>query len=331
VDFPLSSGDRWIIDYRPTADYPAIRRPPWLAGLLWIGFVLSLILGVLAYQFLRLRDYSSALAVANRELQARVRQLSARDQELREANDALEERVRTRTQQLEDALQDLEAFSRSVSHDLRSPIGAILNFAGILEEDYAGRLDDKAVRMLQRIRSCGGSATALLDRLVEFAWADRQDSGAIRVDMTALVRGAFQEAVAGEPEGRDVSFVLRELPPAQGDPELLRRVFTSLLGNALKYTRGRQSRRIEVGSSPPEGERNVYYVADNGIGFDPGRESDLFRPFRRLHHEAEHQGLGLGLAIAAKIVRKQGGRIWAESDGANGASFYLALPRDGRA
>jgi signal transduction histidine kinase len=324
---PLPTGSEWTIRYQPTENYWQAMSSPWPNYFLITGLMLSLALGALAFQFMRLREYSSVLAEANRALDAQVRELQARDAELSRVNQDLETRVARRTYELEDTLRDLETFSHSVSHDLRSPIGAVLNLVAILEEDYSGRIDDEGMKLLGRIRNSAHSAVRLLNELVQLTWAGSSTEERKTIEMTAVARAAFSDAVTSDTDGAKVQFETNDLPRAQGDPALIERVFTNLFSNALKYTRGQENRRILVQGT--EGaEENTYIVSDNGIGFDPEQASRLFEPFRRLHSGGKYEGTGLGLAIAAKIVRRHGGRMWAESDGANGARFSFTLPAE---
>ena len=324
---PLPTGSEWTIRYQPTQNYWDAMRSPWPNYFLITGLMLSLALGALAFQFMRLREYSSVLADANRALDAQVRELQARDSELSRVNQDLETRVARRTYELEDTLRDLETFSHSVSHDLRSPIGAVLNLVAILEEDYAGHIDEEGMRLLGRIRNSAHSAVRLLNELVQLTWAGSSTEERKTIEMTQIARAAFSDAVTSDTDGAKVLFEAAELPPAMGDPALIERVFTNLFSNALKYTRGQENRSVFVQGATGDGE-NTYTVSDNGIGFDPEQASRLFEPFRRLHSGGKYEGTGLGLAIAAKIVRRHGGRMWAESDGSSGARFSFTLPAE---
>jgi signal transduction histidine kinase len=235
-----------------------------------------------------------------------------------------EAEVRATSEELREAVAHLEAFSHSISHDLRSPIGTVLNYTAVLEEDYGSRLDEEGVVILNRMRTSAQTAVRLLDQLVQFAWVGRHEGEDRRLDMNALAREAYAEVAAGGEGAADVEFHLEDLPPARGNAALLVRVYRNLFSNAVKFTRGRPGRRIEVGAIPGEPE-TTYFVRDNGMGFDPSRKDEVFQPFRRLTRAREYEGTGLGLAIVARIVRKHGGRIWAESDGTNGARFCFTL------
>jgi signal transduction histidine kinase len=239
-----------------------------------------------------------------------------------------EEALRSASAQLREAMTELEAFSHSISHDLRSPIGAVLNYATIIEQDRGDRLDDEGLRLLRRIRASGEAAVRLLDQLVRFVWVEREGEERQNVDMTSLAREAFAELAEGSENPGEVRLEVADLPPAHGSPAMLLRVFRNLFSNAVKFTRGREERRIHV-EGMAGGEENTYVVSDNGIGFDPGLAGALYQPFRRLGTTVDSEGSGLGLAIVAKIVRRHGGRVWAESDGASGARFCFTLPNNG--
>ena len=321
----LLPGKEWTVEYAPTHDYLASTGSRWADYFLFTGILLSLALGAIVYQILRLREYSGVLAEANRALDAQVRQLSERDRELSRMNQELESRVVSRTAELHEALRELETFSHSLSHDLRSPVGAVINFTAILEEDYGGQLGEEGLRLLSRIRSSADSAVRLLNELVQLTWVGQGELERSELDMTELARSAFAEALTGDRAASGAELELEPLPRAYADPTLVPRVFANLFSNALKYSRGQDVRRVRVTGSA-SGAESVYCVADNGIGFDPALAHTLFEPFKRLHPAAEFEGAGLGLAIAAKIVRRQGGRMWAESDGQSGASVFFSLP-----
>ena len=321
------AGSTLRAELAPSDDLVRQIATPWPRVFLATGAILSIALGLLLLQFLRLRDFSAALGRTNRDLDVQLVELSDRDRALRELNEVLEQRVRDRTAELSRALHEVETFSHSVSHDLRSPMGAILNFAAVLEEDYRARLDAEGARLLERIRSAAGRANQLLDALVEFAASGSDPEEMRAVDMTELAQRAFTEARGREGEG-EIRFALAPLPAAWADPHLVHRLFVNLFGNALKFTRGREPRVIEAGGAEGSDESR-YWVRDNGCGFEPARATELFEPFRRLHG-TDVEGAGLGLAIVARSVSRMGGRVWAESDGASGATFHFTLTRPDR-
>ncbi len=319
------SGAPLRVDLTPSDEFVRQVTRQWPLLFLITGVFLSLAIGALVVQFLRLRDFSLALEQTNRDLDARLTELSKRDQELRSLNDELGERVQQRTAELSRALREVETFNHSVSHDLRSPIGAILNFAALLEEDHGQGIDPEARRLLERIHSAAGRANQLLDSLAEFSSAEVEPGDVRVLDMNDLAERAFAEASARESGREEIDFTVGDLPPARGEPGLVQRVFVNLIGNALKYSRGRAPRVVRVGGHVENGEA-VYCVTDNGCGFDPAHEAEVFQAFRRLHG-SDIEGSGLGLAIVAKVVGRLGGRVWARSDGANGASFYFTLSK----
>jgi signal transduction histidine kinase len=201
----------------------------------------------------------------------------------------------------------------------------VLNYAQILEHDGGRPLDQEMLLMLRRIRASGESAVHLLDQLVRFIAVERDEEEPQSIDMTALAREAFEGLGESGEDADGVELCLAQLPAARGRPGLLLRVFTNLFSNAVKFTRGREHRHIRVEGQVGRHEI-TYIVSDNGLGFDPGLGAALYQPFQRLGGGTE--GSGLGLAIVAKIVRRHGGRVWAESDGSSGASFCFTLPRE---
>lgn len=297
----------------------------WPALFVFAGGLFSLALGALLISFLRQRDLSVALGGSVQELDRRLEEISVRERELREVNEALNDRVQERTVALTRALRELETLNHSVSHDLRSPIGAIMNFTAVLEEDVGPRLEPEQRRFLERIRSAAGRANQLLDALSEYMSSNAPALRMRTLDMSSLVRGALAEAQGREPGGTRGEFDIAPLPPALGDPDLVHRVLVNLLGNALKYSRDRDPRRVSVSGREEAGEA-VFNIHDNGRGFDPARAVDLFQPFHRLH-DIDVEGSGLGLAIVSRLVSGMGGRVWADSDGATMAVFSFTLPR----
>src|SRR5579875_2195699 len=228
---------------------------------------------------------------------------------------------------LEAANQDLEAFSYSVSHDLRAPLRAIDGFARILEEDHAARLDAEGRRVLKVIRDNAAQMGRLIDDLLALARLGRKDLEATSIDMTALVGEVIAE-IRGEEPAHPMTARIAALVPAAGDPGMVRQVLANLLRNAWKFTRGRAEPSVEV-SCAPNGTEVAYAVRDNGVGFDMAHADKLFGIFQRLHRTDEFEGNGIGLALVRRIVERHGGRVWAEAAPDRGATFYFTLPRGG--
>ena len=236
----------------------------------------------------------------------------------------LEQRVRQRTAQLEAANRELEAFAYSVSHDLRAPLRAVDGFARVVEEEQGVNLNETARHALTVIRDETSRMSRLIHHLLELARVGRQAVHAIDTDMSALAREAFARLPNSE-AAPEVDFQVGSLPAVQGDPTLLRQVWSNLLDNALKYTRRRPRAEIRIEGWKHEGEI-VYAVRDNGAGFDMQQVDRLFRAFQRLHSSDEFEGSGVGLALVQRIVHRHGGRVWAESFPDRGASFFFTLP-----
>jgi light-regulated signal transduction histidine kinase (bacteriophytochrome) len=238
----------------------------------------------------------------------------------------LERRVAERTADLEAANRELEAFSYSVSHDLRAPLRAADGFSRILQEDYAASLDEKAHRYLDLVRDSTQRMGRLIDDLLAFSRLGRQEIVRRRVRPEAIARQALDE-LDSERAGRAVEIQIDDMAEVTADPGLLRQVYVNLLSNALKFTRARTPAIIRVGSCPVDGGR-AYFVHDNGAGFDMTYADKLFGVFQRLHRQEEYEGTGVGLAIVQRVVHRHGGRVWAEGAVDEGATFYFTLPEE---
>lgn len=228
------------------------------------------------------------------------------------------------TAQLENTNKELEAFSYSVSHDLRAPLRGIDGFSRVVLEDYAEKLDDEGRRYLNIIRSNTQKMGQLIDDLLLFSRLGRQELRASGIDMGKLAKAVSEELKLAVPE-RKLKFNIDALLPAQGDQAMIRQVFVNLLSNAVKFTRPKERAVIEV-DGRSEGNENVYTVKDNGVGFDMQYVNKLFGVFQRLHSSEEFEGTGVGLAIVQRIIHRHGGRVWAEGKVGEGARFYFSLP-----
>jgi len=242
--------------------------------------------------------------------------------QLRREKAALEHSLRRRTAELEAANRDLEAFSYSVSHDLRAPLRAVDGFARILEEDHAGQLDEEGRRLLGIVRNGAVDMGRLIEDLLEFSASGRQPLRVKEVDMQALA-GQAAALFTGEYPGVDLR--IGALPAAMGDESLLKQVWANLIGNALKYSSKVPAPRVEVGGEADSRLRR-YWVRDNGAGFKMEAYDRLFSPFRRLHGAEEFPGTGIGLALSKRIVLRHEGRIWGEGKEGEGATFWFELP-----
>jgi PAS domain S-box-containing protein len=248
-----------------------------------------------------------------KEAEAAVRKLTAE----------LEERVRERTAQLETANRELEAFAYSVSHDLRAPLRAMSGFSHLLLEYYGEKLDDQGRHYLQRMDQVSQRMGKLIDDLLSLSRLTRVEMRRGRVDLSAMAQVIAAELQEREP-GREVEFVISERLVARGDPQLLRVVLENLLGNAWKFTAKHSQARIEFGRLNQKG-KPVYFVRDDGVGFDMAYVEKIFKAFQRLYPSDEFEGSGIGLATVDRIITRHGGEVWAEGEVGKGATFYFTL------
>lgn len=246
--------------------------------------------------------------------------------EIRRLNSELEERVIKRTAELEAANKELEAFSYSVSHDLRAPLRAVNGFAGIVLEDFGPQLPEEGRHYLERIREGGQRMGELIDDLLAFSRLNRQTVNRQLVDTSRLAQNVLDE-LKSQYDGRRVEIKIGDLPACHGDAALLKQAWVNLISNAIKYSRGRDPAMVEIGCARENGD-DIFFIRDNGAGFDMQYANKLFGVFQRLHRSDEFEGTGVGLAIVQRIVHRHGGRIWADAKVNQGATFYFTLERE---
>ena len=273
----------------------------------------------------RVEERTAELKEAVEQLQDEMAMRQDVEEELQVANEELEMRVRERTAELEATNQELESFSYSVAHDLKTPIRAIEGYSRMLTGEHADKLDAEALRLLKVICTNTRIMAQLIDDLLGLSRLTRQPMRKIDIHVGNMATQVF-ERLKSQASGRNLQLTVNHLPTAYADHSLLYQVMMNILGNAIKYTKSRETAIIEVGGHT-DGNENIYYVKDNGIGFDERYANNLFGPFQRLHGLEEYEGTGIGLAIVQRIIQKHGGRVWAEGKVDTGATFYFALPK----
>jgi signal transduction histidine kinase len=262
------------------------------------------------------------VAERTRSLEAEIAERKRAELEVKELNAGLERRVLERTGELQSTIRDLQTFSYSVSHDLRAPLRSINSLATMLVEDFGDLLGGEGRRLLDTILKRTVDMDKLINDLLSFSKNSRQQLALQPIDLTGLVREVV-EKLSGE-GGVAVEFSVAQMPPALGDRAMVFQVLENLLSNAVKFSRRAARPQVEVGFQVQDGE-SVYFVRDNGVGFDMKFAGTIFGVFQRLHNAEEFEGTGVGLAIVEQIITKHGGRVWAEGRPGAGATFFFTL------
>jgi len=250
--------------------------------------------------------------------------LTERIEKVRTLN-KLNDELKREAIKLEDANNELEAFAYSVSHDLRVPLRAIDGFSRIVIEDYENELDEEGVRLLNIIRENTKKMGQLIDDILLLSRAGRQEMNITELDMTSLTKNIYNE-FHQETQNRNIEFVVQDLPRVFGDRALMTQVLTNLIGNAIKFTNGSENPKIEVGYKEDD-DNYIFYVKDNGAGFNMKYYDKLFGLFQRLHSQEEFEGTGVGLSIVQRIISRHSGRVWGEGEVGVGATIYFSLPK----
>jgi light-regulated signal transduction histidine kinase (bacteriophytochrome) len=292
----------------------------------------------------RQHELAEAAELSNARLQAEISERKRAEDEIRRLNAELEQRVVERTAQLEAANEELESFSYSVSHDLRAPLRHVLGFVNLLQKDAGPALSEKSLRHLTTISESAKRMGDLIDELLAFSRVGRSEMQKTEVNLDELVRETLGDFQA-ETKGRNIEWIIHPLPAVWADRALLRLVLVNLISNAVKFTGHRAQAKIEIGvmekwsngvvastqnSNTPILQRSntpVFFIRDNGAGFDPRYADKLFGVFQRLHSRDEFEGTGIGLANVQRIIQRHGGRIWAEGVVDGGATFYFSIPK----
>ena len=302
-------GTVWRVEHRPTSALINSMSTPAVNGILIAGLGMALLVGLLTFENDRARSRALSAEVA--------------ENKLAELNRGLEQQIAERTSELAERSTDLETITDSVAHDLRNPLNSISVNIQLLQQQYANVLDKEGMEALERTSRGVGRMTDILNRLLGLSVVSHATFNPEPLSLTGVVEDVFSELSAAEQEPA-VELIVEDLPPVTADLVLVRTLIMNLLSNALKYTRSKEKRIIKVGAESRNGIA-IYSVRDNGVGFDRKLRGQLFRAFRRLDNNKDTEGLGLGLDIAARVVRRHGGSIWADAEPGKGAIFCFTL------
>ena len=304
-----SLGAVWRVVHEPTEELARAHDGPAINVVLWTGLAIAMLTGLLGFE--------------NDRARSRAREAEAAERKLADLNRSLEQQIADRTSELADRTADLETITDSVAHDLRNPLNAISVNTQLMEQQFGAVIGEEGSAALKRTSSSVKRMTEILDRLLGLSVVSQSIFRRQPINLREIVVDVFNELNSTE-QAPTIELIVGDLPRVNADAVLVRTLIVNLLSNAIKYTREKRNRCIEVESDTLDGV-SCYCVRDNGIGFDPGSAERMFRAFERLDSNGESDGLGLGLDIVARVVRRHDGRIWAEGKPGEGASIYFTL------